>query len=399
VHAIIIGGGVAGPATAMALQRAGIDATVYEAYDRTADGVGAFLTLAVNGLEALRVLGLDEHVARLGIDTPRITLRNGAGRALATFENGPRRPDGTVSQTVRRADLYVALRDEAVRRGVEVRFGKRLVDARHDGDGVVAEFADGTTARGDLLIGADGLRSQVRRVIDPSAPPARYVGLLNTGGFTRGVEVDAPPGEVQMVFGRRSFFGYLPAPDGSVWWFANPPRADEPADGELATSTEAWRAELVALHEVDDGPAAELVRRAQVLLPAWPTHDIPSVPTWHRGRMVIVGDAAHATSPSSGQGASLALEDAVVLAKALRDAPDVPTAFAAYEQQRRARVERVVAYGKRTGDHKSPGPLGRVVRDLFIRVALPLQAKRAPRAMAWLYDYRIDWDEPIAAAA
>lgn len=399
VHAMIMGGGIAGPATAMALQRAGIDATVYEAYDRTADGVGAFLTLAVNGLDALRLLGLDDHVTRLGIDTPRITLRNGAGRPLATFANGPRRPDGTVSSTLRRADLYVALRDEAVRRGVEVRYGKRLVDARSEADGVVAWFADGSSARGDLLIGADGLRSQVRRVIDPSAPPARYVGLLNTGGFTRGVEVDAPPGDMQMVFGRRCFFGYLPAPDGSVWWFANPPRAEEPADGELAASTEAWRAELVALLEADAGPAAELVRRAHELLPAWPTHDLPSVPTWHRGRMVIVGDAAHATSPSSGQGASMALEDAVVLAKALRDGPDVPGAFAAYEQQRRARVERVVAHGKRTGDHKAPGPLGRVVRDLFIRVALPLQSRLAPRSLAWLYDHRIDWDEPVGAAA
>lgn len=131
----------------------------------------------------------------------------------------------------------------------------------------------------------------------------------------------------------------------------------------------------------------------------WPTHDLPSVPTWHRGRMVIVGDAAHATSPSSGQGASMALEDAVVLAKALRDGPDVPGAFAAYEQQRRARVERVVAHGKRTGDHKAPGPLGRVVRDLFIRVALPLQSRLAPRSLAWLYDHRIDWDEPVGAAA
>ncbi|HET9543835.1 MAG TPA: FAD-dependent monooxygenase, partial [Acidimicrobiales bacterium] len=112
-----------------------------------------------------------------------------------------------------------------------------------------------------------------------------------------------------------------------------------------------------------------------------------------RGPMVIVGDAAHAPSPTSGQGASMAAEDAVVLAQCLRDLPTVGDALAAYEGLRRRRVERIVAHGARTGRSKTPGPVGRVVRDL----ALPLVFKLlvTERSMAWIYDHHIDWDTPV----
>ncbi|WP_218671476.1 NAD(P)/FAD-dependent oxidoreductase [Microbispora sp. GKU 823] len=161
--ALIIGGGIAGPVTAMALQRAGIDSEVFEAYDRGADGVGAFLTLAVNGLEALRLLDLHDLVCDLGMDSPVMEMLNARGKLLATT----RQP----SRTLRRADLYQALRDEAVRRGVRIHYGRRLVDASATSNGVRAVFADGSEAEGDLLVGADGLRSRTRALIDP-APPA-----------------------------------------------------------------------------------------------------------------------------------------------------------------------------------------------------------------------------------
>ncbi|WP_268903559.1 FAD-dependent oxidoreductase [Herbidospora solisilvae] len=120
--------------------------------------------------------------------------------------------------------------------------------------------------------------------------------------------------------------------------------------------------------------------------------DLPTVPKWSNSRMVIVGDAAHATSPSSGQGASMAIEDAVVLARCLRD-HDVPDAFAVYERLRRARVERIVAQGKRNGDGKAPGPVGAYLRDLFLPVVLRQVAKRG--SLSWMYDHRIAWDESV----
>ncbi|WP_068898256.1 FAD-dependent oxidoreductase [Planomonospora sphaerica] len=389
-RAMIIGGGIAGPVTAMALRQAGIDSDVYEAYDRGADGVGAFLTLAVNGLEALRLLGLHDLVCELGVDTPRMEMSNGRGRLLASF----RQP----GRTLKRADLYRALRDEAVRRGVRVHYGKRLTDAETTVDGVRAVFADGSTAEGDLLVGADGLRSRTRTLIDPGAPRARHVGLLNTGGFARGVTVPGRPGTNHFIFGRRCFFGYLVHPDGEVWWFANPPSRREPTPEELAAITPAqWRARLVELFRDDTGPMLDIIGATEHILPGWNTYDFPTVPRWSGGRMVIIGDAAHATSPSSGQGASMAIEDAVVLAKCLRDVPGTRDAFAAFERLRRTRVERVVAQGRRNGSGKAPGPFGALFRDL----TLPLFVRQMDRrnALAWMHDHRISWDDRVTAAS
>ncbi|MFS1302668.1 NAD(P)/FAD-dependent oxidoreductase [Streptosporangium longisporum] len=388
--ALIIGGGIAGPVTAMALQRAGLDVEVFEAYDHGSDNVGAFLTIAVNGLEALRVLDLHEQVTSLGMNSPGMLIFNSRGKRLASLPQPGR--------TVKRADLYQALRDEAVRRGVRITYGRRLVDASITGDGVRAVFADGSTAEGDLLVGADGLRSRTRTLIDPDAPRARHVGLLNTGGFATGVTVPGEPGTSHFIFGRKCFFGYLVHPDGQVWWFANPPSPREPTREELAAITaDQWRARLEELFRDDTGPMLDIVRAAGDIPPAWNTYDFPSVPRWFNDRMVIVGDAAHATSPSAGQGASMAIEDAVVLATCLRDVPGTRDAFAAFERLRRDRVEKVVAQGRRNGSGKAPGVAGAFVRDLVLPVIMRQVAKG--NAMAWMYDYRVSWDTPVSTTA
>ncbi|GIH99510.1 FAD-dependent oxidoreductase [Planobispora takensis] len=389
--ALIVGGGIAGPVTAMALQRAGVDSEIYEAHGHGSDGVGVFLTLADNGLAALDLLGLRDPVCDLGVDSPRMEMSNGRGRRLASI----RQP----GRTVRRADLYRVLRDEALRRGVRVHYGRRLDDASTTPGGVRAVFADGSTAEGDLLIGADGLRSRTRTIIDPAAPRARYVGLLNTGGFARGVTVPGEPGTYHFVFGRRCFFGYLIHPDdGEVWWFANPPSRREPAREELAAITpERWRARLMELFAGDTGPMSDIIAATEHIPPGWGTYDFPTVPTWSNERMVILGDAAHATSPSSGQGASMAIEDAVVLARCLRDVPGTGEAFTAYERLRRDRVERIVAHGKRSGDGKAPGPAGAFVRDLMMPAFMRWVERK--NTLGWMHDYRIAWDERVGAVS
>jgi 2-polyprenyl-6-methoxyphenol hydroxylase-like FAD-dependent oxidoreductase len=388
---------IAGPAAAMALRRAGIEAEIYEAHAGGADAAGAFLTFASNGMDALRAIDAHRLVLSTGFPTPRMSIQSGTGRHLGEVPNGGTLPDGTVSQTLKRADLYRALRDEAVRRGVRVEYGKRLVDAEVTPDGgVAARFGDGTGAEGDLLIGADGVHSRTRRIIDPSAPGARYVPVLNVGGYARGVRVEAEPGTFRMVFGKRAFFGYAVHPSGEVWWFANPPRAEEPTRAELAAvGTERWRQMLTDLFADDATTAADMIQATQGELAGWATHDLSSVPTWHRGPMIVIGDAAHATAPSSGQGASMAVEDAVVLARCLRDLPDTGQAFAAYERLRRGRVERIVAHGARTSNSKAAGPVGRALRDLM----MPMILKRVARggSLAWMHDYHIDWDEKVAA--
>ncbi|MFE5704664.1 FAD-dependent oxidoreductase [Rhodococcus koreensis] len=387
---VIIGGGIAGPVTAMAMQKAGLDPVVYEACGHGADGVGAFLTLAPNGLEALHLLDLDRHVTGLGMGTRRMRIVSGTGKRLAEFDNGGLTSFGTPSRTLRRADLYRTLRDEALRRGIRIEYGKQLRDARQRDDRVHADFADGTSADGDLLVGADGLWSRTRTLLDPQAPTPRYLGLLNTGGFATGLALDGEPGAAHFHFGKRCFFGYLIHPDGDVWWFANPGRRTEPSAGELASITpEQQRAELTELFSRDAGPALQIIDATEHIIRSWSTYDLPTVPTWRNERMVIIGDAAHATSPSSGQGASMAIEDAVVLARCLREHRDTAVALAAYETARRTRVERIVAQGKRNGSGKAPGPVGRAIRDVTLPTVMRMIGRRD--SLRWMYDYRLEW--------
>ena len=258
--ALVVGAGVAGPVAAMALQRAGMHAEVFEGHASAADDVGNWLTLQANGIDALRAVDADGRVAAEGFPTRTMRFLNGKGKVLGRLGNGPVLPDGTGSQMISRPVLYRCLRDEALSRGAQVAYGKRLVDAVSEGGRVRATFADGTSAEGDLLIGCDGIRSRVRTVIDPGAAPATYIPVLNSGGVVPDFPLrDAPYGEFQMMFGTRCFFGWTAAPDGSAGWFANPPHA-EPRPGELEAMSDAdRRAWLIELAGDDYGPVKELI--------------------------------------------------------------------------------------------------------------------------------------------
>lgn len=263
-----------------------------------------------------------------------------------------------------------------------------------------ARFADGTTACGDVLIGADGLRSVARGLIDPAAPAPRYTGMGNVGGFARPRWIHPRgDGDYEMIWGKRCFFGYTVSPQGEVWWFANPPARKELSEQQIATTTtEQRKAQLLDLLAGDRGPAREIVGATQGSILLGNQYDIPRVPTWHRGRMVLIGDAAHAVSPSTGQGVSLACEDAVVLAQCLRDARGHESAFVDYERRRRARVERVVAWGAKMGATKTTGPVMRIVRDLALpRILAKGSTPEAMDAQAWMFGHHIAWDGPLVS--
>jgi len=393
--ALVVGGGIAGPAAAMALQKIGVEAAVHEARPGRADGVGVFLTLGSNGLDALRTLGADAGPTAAGFPTPNILLRSSTGRDLGFSGISAEPQDGPVSRTVKRSDLYRAIYDEAAAQGVRFEHGKRLVHAEDTGSSVRALFEDGSEATADLLVGADGVHSAVRPLIDPGAPSPAYGKLLNLGGHARGVRLDADPGSYVMVFGRKAFFGYVLSPDGEVWWFANVPCRAEPARGELdRVSAEEWLHRLKVLFADDAGPAVRILEATSPddVMRASPLHLLPHLPRWHRGRMVVVGDAAHAPSPSSGQGASLAIEDAVELARCLRDVPDAP--LARFEALRRPRVERIIKAAARVNSSKAAGPVGRVFIDALLPTILRLAA--GGRQTREVYAHHIDWTASAA---
>ncbi|MET7327576.1 FAD-dependent monooxygenase [Nonomuraea sp. NPDC005650] len=378
MKALIIGCGIGGPVTAMALREVGVDVEIFEAYGQGAEDVGSFLNVASNGLAALRVLGAHRKILSRAIPTPRMVMWSGSGKRLGEVANGLRLDDGTVSHTVLRSDLYRTIRDEAAQRDIKITYGKRLVSYDESSRGVTARFEDGTEATGDLLIACDGVHSRTRAVLDPQAPAPRYSGLYSLGGIVRDTSLPGEPGVYNMVFGKRAFFGYTVAESGETWWFANLPRrlGDVPDD---------WKPVLIRAFEDDANASAEVIRRSNVH-PGSPIYDLPPLPIWHRGRALLTGDAAHATSPSSGQGASLAIEDAVVLARCLRDSGSHTKAFARFEAERRPRVERVVAYSRTISNNKAAGPVARVFRDLMLPFFLKKSASQ--ESLAWMYRYQ-----------
>jgi 2-polyprenyl-6-methoxyphenol hydroxylase-like FAD-dependent oxidoreductase len=395
--ALIIGAGIAGPATALALHKADIAPVIYEAHPSGADGVGVFLTLASNGIDALRVLGADEPALDAGFPTPSITLRSGSGKYLGKTPTGHALPDGTVSQTIKRAELYHVLREQVQARGIEIEYGKRLIAAEGTDEGVRASFSDGSVAVADVLVGCDGIGSTARKLIDARAPDPRYEGILTTGGYARGVRVDSEPGSYEMIFGKGAFFGYAQAPEGEVWWFANVPSREEPSRGELeAIGGEERRRRLFELFSEDAGPACAVIDATAEIMPLSPIYTVPHLPSWHRGRMIVIGDAAHAPSPTSGQGASLSIEDAAMLAICLRDHSDPETAFARFDAARRPRVERIIKWAARVNSSKAPGPVGRVIRDAMLPPILRLTANS--KAHRESFEYHIDWNSGLVPA-
>jgi 2-polyprenyl-6-methoxyphenol hydroxylase-like FAD-dependent oxidoreductase len=392
--ALVVGAGIAGPVTALALRKAGIEATVYEAYETTADGIGGTLTIAPNGLDALRIVGADEAVRAVGLPMDRTVMADGRGKRLGEVPGLPGLPP---SQALWRGDLYRALHDYAAAQGVRVVHGKRLVGVEDTPDAITARFADGTSAVGDILVGADGVHSTVRRLIDPAAPGPDHVPLLNFGGAAD-IAVPAPPGAMSFVFGRRAFLGYWPEPDGRTAWFGNLPHDRVMTAAEArAVPADEWLGRLGDAY-ADDVPGRDLVAhtRPERLFPLGSIEIMPAAPRWHRGRMVLVGDAAHVPSPSSGQGASLAAESAVQLARCLRDLPDVERAFGAYERLRRPRVERVAARAARTNSSKGLGPVARTLMGLFMPVAL--RTFLTPERMLGPEQrHHIDWDAVVTA--
>ncbi|WP_030980177.1 FAD-dependent oxidoreductase [Streptomyces sp. NRRL S-1824] len=393
--AFIIGGGIAGPVAAMALRQAGIEAAVYEAYDSTADGAGGGMTIAPNGQNALDAIGAGGLVRAIGTPVTSMVLRSGTGKQLAQFAPPSRLP---VQQFVWRADLYRGIYDEAERRSVPIHHGKRLTGATDTGSGVTAHFADGTQASADILIGADGIRSTVRPLIDPAAPRPNYAGLVCFGARMDECGLPSTNGVMYLCFGKRAFFGYQIFDDSSAVWFANLPHPAAMTLSEAqAIGAKKWMRTLHTAFADDSTPALEMISATDPgrLLITGPMENMPSVPTWTRGRMTLIGDAAHAASSSSGQGASIATESAVELARCLRDLP-YDQAFAVYEQLRRPRVERIIKLGARTNSNKSPGPVGRVLRDLLMPVGMKLIN---PEKTAWQFDHHIDWDAKASPLA
>ncbi|WP_433680589.1 FAD-dependent oxidoreductase [Nocardia sp. CA-119907] len=387
--AIVIGGGIAGPVTATALHKAGIAARVYEAYPGPTFGIGSGLALAPNGVAALDIVGAGDLIRAIASPVSHTQLSVG-GKVLRM----PDMPDVPSLKMVDRNELHRTLHDHAVATGIPFEYNKRLVRVDEDADGITAHFADGSSATADVLIGADGIRSTVRGLIDPNNPGPEYTGMIGFGAMIDN-EIGLESETMVFAFGKKAYYLYGTVGDDKIMWGANLPHKEYLSLTEArAIPAEHW---LGILRETyaEDTPGGEFARKttAENLETTGALHIMPSVPTWYRGRMVLVGDSVHAPSNSSGQGASLAIESAVQLARCLRDLPDHRAAFAAYEGVRRPRVEGVAARARKINHSKTPGPVAR--RMMSLLMPLLIKGMNPEKTMGVEQRYRIDWDAPV----
>jgi 2-polyprenyl-6-methoxyphenol hydroxylase-like FAD-dependent oxidoreductase len=396
-HVLIVGSGIAGPALAIFLNKAGIASTVFEAYPQVED-IGGGMQIAPNGMRVLQEIGVAEEVIEQGVESDEFSFENQQGKVLGCVPNGPASIYEISAVLIARSVVHRALVREAERRGIPILYQKRLHDLKCNASVVVAEFDDGSAAEGTLLIGADGVHSRARELIFPEGPRPFYTGLFTVGGFASHPSlVPANRDELHrmhMVFGREGFFGYgrfnKQRPDTVLWW-SHLSREQDPQKQEYRSwPTEALRRELLARHQGWQQPVATILESAPELLRG-PVYDVPTLPAWSKDRVLLIGDAAHATSPHAGQGASLALEDAMALGKLLRSpAVHHEQVFADFMRDRRSRVERVIAEARRRGDGKRTlTPTAAWIRD---RVISALARVLGARMNQWMYSYKIVWE-------
>ncbi|HEV2638743.1 MAG TPA: FAD-dependent oxidoreductase [Actinocrinis sp.] len=369
LNAVVIGGGVAGAASAIALRRIGADVTVYEAYQDPAGTVGSFVSLTTNGLRALDTLGVLPAVQQAGFPVERQRMWSGRGKLLGDVPRS-RRPEETLrSVTLLRGDLVATLRAQAIAAGARILTGERMTP---DAIRTHAEHAD-------VLIGADGIWSTTRGVVDPAAPAPHYGGIYHVSGIAEGLtpDSDSQTAAFNMTFGRHGAFIHLPAPDGTIWWSAQVSAPNPPADVHAVTL-----ADLTGLYRTEPQPLT-ILRAATTIRSATLDHVLPPVTHRHRdGRIVLLGDAAHPAG--AGQGASMAIEDAVVLARRLHTEPTIEAALTAYDQERQPRAGKLAKAATANRDAKTAGPIAAHMRDLIT----PLFFTRMyPKATDWLYTY------------
>src|SRR5579859_1640298 len=383
-RAIVVGGGIAGPTVALFLARAGMEPVVFEAYPR-ADDVGGGFQIAPNGLRVLADLGVADEVLREGQPSRDMAFRNHRGRVIGVARTGRAGPAANVARKV----VHRVVRDAAERAGIPIHYEKRLASVTEVGREVVATFEDGSTEVGDFLVGADGVRSRVRACILPDAAAPRDTGMVSLGGFCA-PDVAPPPDaadgdRLTFVVGPKHQLGYSKMSATEWGWWCHALAPDGGERGALLTMPDdALRARMLERYRGWWPPAVTLIESTRTWLRT-PIFDVPTLPAWHRGRTVLLGDAAHAMSPAGGQGASLALEDALLFGRLAADASrPIEESMARFEALRRPRAEKMVAQGY-DNDRRSLqelGPVGEWMRD---RVMMPIFSSFIERALCSVY--------------
>jgi FAD-dependent urate hydroxylase len=344
---LIVGGGVAGLAAARALGAAGFAPELVERESAWGHG-GTGIYLPGNAARALRSLGLEQDVVERAVAISKQRFRDSRGRLLLEVDVEKLWNGVGPCLALHRADLHAVLLAGAL--GIPIRMGLTVRALREHGETITVEFDDESSDEYDLVIGADGIHSTVRRLAFGDDTRPQPVGQL---GWRFLAAASAEITTWSVLLGRRTAFLMLPIGDGRAYCYC-----DVVSDGDEKPEPARLFADFAQpvpeLLESMSDPAR--VHRSAI--------EEVSLDSWTRGRVVLIGDAAHATSPNMAQGAAMALEDALALADCMRRFDTIPAALAAFEARRRPRTDWVRAQTHRR-DHTRYLPT--VVRNTVLR--------------------------------
>ena len=393
--ATIIGCGIAGPTLAMALQKCGIESTIYESQESPADNRGLFYHIGPNGVNILKTLEIDEIIRENGHPCENFVFEKHNGSIITKLSTKKDKERyGVHGIIIKRAIMQRIMREQTESRGIKIQWGKKLenITTENDNDAVTAHFDDGSySISGDCIIGCDGLHSRTRKIIMPDAPAPEYSGNVAAGAFTPN-QTKQPRNELTFHFGKKAYMIYFVTSKGEAMWGAHLNIDEESLPDIKSASSQQWKKRVSDLYGKDASYIRDFTKNEGDFTRI-PLYDVESLPVWHKGLVCLVGDSAHATTPHAGQGASIAMESALVLAKCLRDIPNIKDAFTRYQQLRKDRVEKMIAMARRSGRMFTvTNPIGKLIRN----VTIPFMLKRDPKEFEKIYGYKVDWDKKIS---
>lgn len=340
---LVVGGGIGGLSSGIALSQRGYQVEIAEV-QKEFNVYGVGIIQPANALRALDALGLADEAMRKGSPYGKVKMCTSSGHVFTEVGVPPigRLPS---HNGISRRILHEILYEEARRQGVHFRMGCTVSELQNSPDEVAVRFTDGSSETYELVIGADGIHSKMRTMILGEYKP-RYTGQsVWRYAFPRLPELDTG----YMFMGRKSKAGLIPMTNNTMYLFlVTSEGADNPfiQQEEMVPRMKTWLAEYSApmirsvIEEITD-PQKVVYRPLEVLF-------VP--PPWYKNRVVLIGDAVHATIPQLGQGAGLALEDSVVLAELLNTENDLEAAFQKFMDRRLERCKMIVDVSVQLGE-------------------------------------------------
>jgi FAD-dependent urate hydroxylase len=346
VKVVIIGAGMGGMSAAIALRQIGIDTEVYERVTENKP-VGAAISVWSNGVKCLNYLGLQEQTAQLGGIVDSMSYLDGhTGDTMCRFSMQPLIDEvGQRPYPIARAELQSMLMEAY---GIDdINFGMKMVSVETGADGASATFADGTTVSADAIIGADGASSITREYVLGGPVSRRYAGYVNFNGLVQTDDAIGPSTEWTTYVGDGKRVSVMPVAGGRFYFFFDVVEP-EGLSYEKGSAREVLRGHFAGwapgVQTLIDTLDPQTTNRVEIL-------DLDPFHTWVKGRVAVLGDAAHNTTPDIGQGGCSAMEDAIALQWAFRDHPgDVPAALAGYQAARTERAGELVLRARKRCD-------------------------------------------------